>query len=346
MTGLDFLKRLEAALEELSDGQRQEVMTYFQEYLAEAENDSAAVLELGDPEAVAKELLEQFQEKGILEEKTIIQSLSEVATLVVSVNDLDVVIKQANVSDVVVEASEEVQKLLQLSRDNGRVTISEMKHYPDLKRGLIFRLFSLSIGLGSGIVIKVPRDLVFDAVDVSSLNGDVEVLGLNAKEVNFNLLNGDVEISRSQSDTFTLELQNGDGDLSDLKVGRLTTDLQNGDLSLRNLVSDEKLDCHLQNGDLFNTKSLLNKGNIHLLNGDLAVLESKFADLSIEIQCGDVSVKLTDGQENDIDIKAEANSGDFTILGHKGEDDTYHHVNDRASNHLVIANCLGDISVF
>ncbi|WP_161979634.1 DUF4097 family beta strand repeat-containing protein [Streptococcus sp. S784/96/1] len=368
MTGQEFLQRLEMALASLTDSQKQEVMAYFKEYLAEAGDNAEAIAELGKPEEVAEELVGQFQEKGILEERaqeqTVRQSLTDATNLQITLNDFDVIVEQDDVSEVVVEAVEEVQELLAISRENGQVTIAQISDLARYKTISILGLFSIKTTYGGRFTVKVPRETMFETITVISRDGDATLSGLTANQGNVALTNGDLELNSCRIANLKLTLQNGDGEVvnsatenvlgnfqnGDCEVinsqlGVAEFHLANGDLELEKVESRETLALELSNGDLTYRYSKADYARAKLSNGDATVSDLDFKDLMLTHHCGDAAVILKEGQAEDLAIVVETKFGDYSVLGHTGENGRYTDTNHQATRRLTITNHFGDVSV-
>ncbi|MGT2829083.1 DUF4097 family beta strand repeat-containing protein [Streptococcus hillyeri] len=368
MTGQEFLQRLEMALASLTDSQKQEVMAYFKEYLAEAGDNAEAIAELGHPEEVAKELVGQFQEKGILEERaqelTVRESLADVTTLQITLHDFDVIVEQDDVSEVVIEAVEEVKELLAISRENGKVTIAQTSDTARYKTISILGLFSVKTRMASGVTVKVPRSTSFKTVTVTSRDGDATLSGVTANQAVVTLTNGDLELKDCRIADLKMTLQNGDGEvihstmenvlgnlqngdceIAECQLGVAEFYLANGDLELEKVESHETLELQLSNGDLIYRHGKADHARAKLSNGDATVSDLDFKDLMLTHHCGDAAVSLKDGQAEDLAIVVETKFGDYRVLGHSGENGRYTHINHQATRQLTITNHFGDVSV-
>lgn len=367
MTGQEFLQRLEMALGNLTDSQKQEVMAYFKEYLDEAGDNAEAIAELGNPEEVAKELVGQFQEKGILEEKssqlTVRESLTDVTNLQITLHDFDVIVEQDDVAEVLVEAIEEVQDLLTISRESGQVTITQRADWSRYQTISILGLFSVKTTSGGRVTVKVPRSATFERLTLTSRDGDAELSGLTANQSIVTLTNGDLDLNSCRIANLKLTLQNGDAELDNLasdsifgklqngdceivksQVGMAELHLANGDLSLDG-VESMGTELQLSNGDLTYRYSKADQITAKLSNGDSEVATLEFKSLTLIHHCGDADVTLKEGQAETLSLDIETKFGDYNVLGHSGENGRYTYINNETTRQLMITNYFGDVIV-
>lgn len=299
MTGQEFLQELKEQLDFLTAQQRQEVMSYFEECVADIGDEEAAIAELGTPKAVAQELRQSFQDQELLQDnQSEEESFSSVQHLVgdsrsvtIKLTSLDVEVEQASVEQVTVELSDGLEEAVKVNHIDGCLDIRQQVISNGNKWSWLDRI-TLSFALSGTVRVLVPEELELDAVTITSSRGDVKLSQVRARKLQAHLSCGDLSLVDSEIEAATLTLLCGDFDLQDNRLETLEVygkagNFNLGDSQLRQLTVD--LSC----GDVSVTDSKLSDFTVHLSCGDLSLDTSALDRLTARLSCGDVEMSQT-----------------------------------------------------
>lgn len=159
----------------------------------------------------------------------------------------------------------------------------------------IEELFALLNG-GDRLVIEVPESLLFDNVDLKTLNGRVEIRNISIEELNINVSNGKILLDGVIS-TGDIDLHTSNGDVVVKNIeGEYDIDIQtsNGSIVLDNM--------NFHNYDLFTRNGRVIAENLNVLNQDgvsFLLITSNGKIIMNEVYIDDIDIKTSNG---DIDF--------------------------------------------
>lgn len=346
MTGQEFLRKLEQELTSFSYRQREEVMTYFKEYLAEIEDDPAAMAELGSPKELAKDLLAQLKEQDILETKlelaTIEPDHGQFSHLVVALKTINLDVRGTYCDQLELELSDQLRERLEIVEEKGQLKIKE-KTKPVFSWLSGVKVFNQQ----DQLLIKLPCSYPLESVKLSSLSGDIDLSQLQVDSLECQLTNGDLSLDYLQAKRIKLELTNGDLDLTNAQLERLSVELKNGDIAIDDSQWQE---AHIEsrNGDVEIDGVTCQQANLELLRGDLEVEGSIWQENFVaDLSCGDAKVSLADNFKQTLSFDLATSFGDCSVKGHSssGLSQQFTYQAAVVGPKLEIHNKFGDISL-
>ncbi|MCW6681918.1 DUF4097 family beta strand repeat-containing protein [Aerococcaceae bacterium NML160702] len=161
---------------------------------------------------------------------------------------------------------------------------------------LIFHVNTPRISIDA--TIRLPRKM-YDHIKVVSLNGDISLKEIEAKDLYIEAKNGDVELEQVNAVMAELDLIHGDVKMKNVAVRDVVTKNVNGDFRMKGNI--ENVSVEAINGDVYLTKGDLSAANIRtqLVNGDIKVALPK--GLNLEAECdtvfGELHHRLSDLDE-------------------------------------------------
>lgn len=142
--------------------------------------------------------------------------------------------------------------------------------------------------------VKVPKQLIED-VRIGAINGDIELEGLNVKELKLDSKNGDTKLNKITAEFIGLEGVNGDVHMEASVVKDFDYHNLNGDFRYKDQVGN--LSANVINGDIVITKKDETASNLNIktVAGDIKVAVPKGVNLEIDVQSslGDFEHRLT-----------------------------------------------------
>lgn len=344
MTGQEFLRELEQELTTCSYSQREEVMTYFKEYLAEIEDDPAAMADLGSPKELAKDLQAQLKEQDILETKLELARLeadhSQFSRLVVDLKTIDLEVHGTYCQELELELSDQLRERLEIIEDSGQLQIKE-------KQKPTFNWLTLIRGISQQdkLRIKLPRSSQLASVKLRSLSGDMELTQVQVDQLDCKLTNGDLSLDKIESKSAKIKLTNGDLDLVNTKFERLSAELMNGDLTIED-SQWQKAKLEDLNGDITLEQVLCQEVKIELLRGDLEVTGTSWQEtFEVDLSCGDANFDLESEFKEKLSFKLSTSFGDCSVgdAPYSGSSSRLSYQAPVVGPRLEVRNQFGDI---
>lgn len=348
MTGQEFLQHLADELGQVSQRQKEEVLGYFQEYLAEIGDDEMALADLGHPKEVAQDLLEQLKERDILEEKLELalreSQVETVGRLLVDVYDVDLVLEGADVPSVSIQMSDQLRSELEVQQLENGISIRQLKR----ERFGKFKFFGFANWQEPRcLTIQLPQFSSLRELDLTSSCGDMRLAEIKALDVTCRLKNGDLDLIDLACEQLSLKLTNGDLDLVNAKCDCLSVELMNGDLTI------EDSQWHLgkiegKNGDGYLKRVVCQETKLELLRGDLELEDSTWQGYFLaDLSCGDATIALAADFYQSLSLELSTSFGDCSVKGHSssGLSQQFTYQASVVGPKLEIHNKFGDISL-
>lgn len=132
-------------------------------------------------------------------------------------------------------------------------------------------------------LVKVPSK-VFSELFIDTINGDVDLKDLKAKEVKLSSKNGDNEVADITADLLVYDGYNGDFKIKDSEINDIDYHVLNGNLRYVDQVGNLKVDA--VNGDIVITKTNSESSiiNAKTLSGDIKIAVPQMTNLEIEAE--------------------------------------------------------------
>jgi DUF4097 and DUF4098 domain-containing protein YvlB len=155
--------------------------------------------------------------------------------------------------------------------------------------------------------IAIPKDFIFDSVDISGSTCDVEVSASVVNNLTVDVSTGDITLSELTADTINLTVSTGDIAMKSIAVTNgLSIKSSTGDVSM-NHVSCKTFTRNSDSGDL-KMKNVLVTEKMHVeqSTGDVEFDHCDAGELYIKTSTGDVKGSLLSGK----DFHTDSNTGD------------------------------------
>lgn len=338
MTEKQFLLELESALSSLPQEERMDILQDIQEYFAngqiDGKTDSEIAVELGTPEAIARELNESFN------------------------------YQQTNVAPTTFELTEDQFDTIDIQIENGILHLSPSKDgkmHADvinrsyrqqwvvditnrtlvilLKEERKWGLFSFTGSLKSPTLnVELPTKR-YDKILISSDHGRITGSALQCAELQVMTDNGRIDFSQINADDAEFQSGNGEISLKSILANELRAETDNGQVKIQN-VQTQKLDVRSDNGAIImrkvegNIRAKTDNGRIHLLTNTL--------DRNIKLETGSGSIVLdAQNKPKNTTIQAEVDWGTISVFGSQNTNNVFG--NGRHS--VDLRSDYGDITV-
>lgn len=333
MTKEMFLNQLAKELSSLSEAQRQEILGYFEEYLADLADNKEALAELGEPRLVAQELLAGLKEQEILfqvpQEMSSSSGVPAVDRISLSLLDLDIKLMTDAVAQITLKIPESLTSVIEVTEEAQHFSLRQTE--PLQKRFSFHGSFAHHFFATNEIRLILPAANYQD-IQLNSQLGDIRVEQIFSEHLSVTAQNGDVSVKSCQLVEASLTMQNGDLDLSHTSANQLDVLLQNGDLEIDTGQFDQ-ISVEAKNGDVSLKTSQLKNILATLTNGDLACERVRFDRLIAKGQRGDVELHQVDFSE-EIVVETQAGDIEMTLL-----------TNDKDDIHLDVETVFGEYEV-
>lgn len=315
MTENQFIQELEFALNQLPSEERADILQDIREYFAngraDGKSEQEVAAELGEPAAIAKELINSFDfsktevpalnfdmskdkfDKVDIEIENAILDIfpSDDGKMHVDLTDKNY--KQQLAVDIVDRTL--VISLTEESKFWGIFSITRSMNTPTLTVQLPDRLYEkihISSEHGS---IKGQR-LAGTVFEVETENGRIDFSGIGAGSFTANSENGDIRLKSVQAKDVEIETENGELVLHDIQCGNVEATSANGAITLKEIDGD--------------VRAQTDNGRIHLVTDSL--------DRAIKLETDNGAILLeTRTQPKNATISAEVDWGSISVFGSK-----------------------------
>ena len=137
---------------------------------------------------------------------------------------------------------------------------------------------------------------MYEAIQVVSLNGDLNLKAFESQEVHLVAMRGDISAYELNTSDLTIESKLGDVDIKGIEVDKLDVELLNGDILIKDsLVQDVKVEN--VNGDI-RLDGDVHQLNVNSVNGDVYLTKRNRSNDPINITGvrGDVKISFPEQQ--------------------------------------------------
>ncbi|RLQ91460.1 DUF4097 family beta strand repeat-containing protein [Planomicrobium sp. Y74] len=315
MTEQQFLQQLEQALERLPAEERNDILQDIREYFAngraDGKSDSDIALELGSPDAIAKELVDSFDFS---------QSTVPAEKIDISKDKFDKVDIQTDNAVVQIFPSADGQMHVDVENKTYRQHLA----VDILDRTLVITLkeearkwgfFTITGSFKSPtLIVQLPPKL-YGKIQILSDHGTITGERLESTELLVETDNGSIELSRINAEKFAVKSDNGAIKLITVQAKNLRAETDNGQLTLKDIQAG-KLHAVSDNGGITlkevegDVQAQTDNGRIHLLAADLE------RSISMETDNGSILLETKRHPEN-ATINAEVDWGSVSVFGSK-----------------------------
>ena len=237
------------------------------------------------------------------------------------------IVVDAEIADVTLEKSDDDQ--VHIEYENNGTIDQQLKYryffkeendtiFTGVKKTLTKTgLFSMTFNPSITLKIKLPSDM--ESVTVISGNGEIEVKGVEAKNMKIQTANGDMDIKDSCFEAVMAGTVNGDVEFNNVKSENLAISTTSGDINYNG--KSKKTAVKTVSGDIeLNTDESF-EGSITTINGDISVNADCNFESSISTTNGDIEIKLNNGGDG-YSLSFQTVSGDVDV-DYAGESHTF-----------------------
>lgn len=185
---------------------------------------------------------------------------------------------------------------------------------------------SLDAALQSGDIV-VPEAFCFEAANLQSSSGNIEIHALVSKSLNAKATSGDIRIANASPADLTAQSSSGDITLEAVNTtGNIRLNATSGDLHLSN-VHAQAISANTTSGEIEFSDVLADESVcIESTSGDVDLQRCDAGTLSIQTSSGDVSGTLltekvfhTDTASGDVDVPQSATGGACEVQTTSGD---------------------------
>ncbi|MFD1032372.1 DUF4097 family beta strand repeat-containing protein [Metaplanococcus flavidus] len=315
MTEKQFLNELEYALNRLPAEEQNDILQDIREYFsngrADGKSDSDIAAELGEPGAIAKELVDSFDFN-----KTEVPAL-KIDMAKDKFDKVDIAIENGILR---IHPSKDGQMHADIVDKNYRQHFS----VDILDRTLVITLkeetkkwgiFSIRGGFKSPIITVQLPDKLYEKIQILSDHGSITGENLAGSEFLVETDNGSIELARISAGDLTATSDNGAIKLTSIQAKKLEIETDNGQLNLKDIHAG-KVEATSDNGGITlkdvegSVYAQTDNGRIHLLAAHL--------EQSINLETDNGSILLeTKMQPENATIEADVDWGTVSIFGSK-----------------------------
>lgn len=315
MTENQFLQELEHALGRLPAEERKDIVQDIREYFAngraDGKSDSTIAAELGDPEAIAKELVDSFD-----------FSQTEVSTLNIDISKdkfdgVDIEIENGNL---VIAPSADGKMHVDIADKNYKqqldVDIVNRTLVISLKEEMkLWGIFSITRSMNTPTLNVQLPDKLYEKIQITSDNGSISGERLFATVFELEAENGSTDFSHIGAGSITANSTNGDILLTSVQAKQIEAETENGQLKLQD-VQSVKVNVVSANGDIL-LKEVDGDVVAQTDNGRIQ-LAATHLDHSIRLETDNGAILLeTKKQPEHATIRAEVDWGSISVFGSK-----------------------------
>lgn len=343
MTENQFIQELEYALDQLPSEERMDILQDIREYFAngraDGKSEEAIAAELGEPSAIAKELVDSFDFN-----KTAAPSL-----------DIDMTKDKFDKVDIEIENG----MLVIFPSEDGKmhVDITDKNYKQQLAVDIVNRTLVISLKEESTLwgIFRITRstntptlnvrlpDRLYERIQISSENGSITGERLFATLLELEAENGRIDFSGIGAGRFTVNSENGDIRLKSVQAKNIEAETDNGELVMHEIQCGN-IEANSANGAITLTEidgdvqARTDNGRIHLLTGNL--------DRVIELETDNGAILLeTRAYPENATIQADVDWGSISVFGSKNRKTVFgsgHHPIDLQSDNGSITVQLID----
>ncbi|WP_033542949.1 DUF4097 family beta strand repeat-containing protein [Planococcus sp. CAU13] len=315
MTENQFIQELEHALDRLPVEERKDIMQDFREYFAngraDGKSDRIIASELGEPQAIAKELVDSFD-----------FSQPEFSTLNIDISKdkfdgVDIEIENGNL---VISPSADGKMHVDIADKNYKqqltVDIVNRALVISLKEEIkLWGIFSITRSMNTPTLNVQLPDKLYEKIEINSENGSITGERLSATVFELEAENGSTDFTHIGAGSLTVNSTNGDISLTSIQAKQIEAETENGQLKLQD-VQSAKVNVVSANGDIL-LKDV--DGDVIAQTDNGRVQHAAFhLDRTIQLETDNGSILLeTKKQPENATIRAEVDWGSISVFGSK-----------------------------
>ena len=226
----EYLKELEEKLRENNARDIDEILTKYEKrwnFSKEAEiSDEEIVDMLGTPEDVAQKFSNKKEETTEFHEEE--AKYKKGYNLIVKTLSDDIIIKASpdEKNHVLFEGIDQENYEIKTDTETG-IYIAYRKS----------KFLSLNRRRSGTITISIPKDKVFERIELASTSGDNEIIDLRAKEIKLSMTSGDAEIHLIEADEVSVNTVSGDFDIYKINAKSVSLNSVSGDIDVEYIDS-------------------------------------------------------------------------------------------------------------
>ena len=249
MTKDQFLTELNSYLSVLKPEDRKNTIEFYEEYFEDAENEEAAIEELGSPKKLAEEIIDFHKTSYRGENTQVSQQFSpdeSISEIIINITAAKVVINASQEEKIEYTTQNIADDDFSAKIENGKLIIKEKPVFFFSKKGFVSFLENFNINTSSNtskreILINIPKDTHLEKLEFNSQIGSLKIEEVNVeviegyttcgnfsvksglhKKIDFNTSAGAINISDIDIETMKLSSSAGAIKFENIKAGNIS----------------------------------------------------------------------------------------------------------------------------
>ncbi|UTC87430.1 DUF4097 family beta strand repeat-containing protein [Treponema denticola] len=249
MTKDQFLTELNSYLSVLKPEDRKNTIEFYEEYFEDAENEEAAIEELGAPKKLAEEIIDFHKTSYRVENTQVSRQFSpdeSISEIILNITAAKVLINASKEEKIEYTTQNIADDDFSAKIENGKLIIKEKPVFFFSKKGFASFLenFNINTSFNAGkreIIINIPKDTRLEKLEFNSQMGSLKIEEVNVeviegyttcgnfsvksglhKKIDFNTSAGSINISDIDIETMKLSSSAGAIKFENIKAGNIS----------------------------------------------------------------------------------------------------------------------------
>ena len=249
MTKDQFLTELNSYLSVLKPEDRKNTIEFYEEYFEDAENEEAAIEELGAPKKLAEEIIDFHKTSYRVENTQVSRQFSpdeSISEIILNITAAKVLINASQEEKIEYTTQNIADDDFSAKIENGKLIIKEKPVFFFSKKGFASFLenFNINTSFNAGkreIIINIPKDTRLEKLEFNSQMGSLKIEEVNVeviegyttcgnfsvksglhKKIDFNTSAGSINISDIDIETMKLSSSAGAIKFENIKAGNIS----------------------------------------------------------------------------------------------------------------------------
>lgn len=258
MRKYEYLYRLEKALKSMPDAEREAAMRYYEEYFedAGAENEQAVINELGNPEQLARAILDNEEKASggssrygatSADEDITDMNLPVFHSIKGKLINATVTVERGDRAGLVWRRNGDSSTTFEYRVSDGVLQFAEKQRQKKW-------VFNISFGGSNELILYLPEEQ-YNSFELSNVNGGIKISGAASKTMDIGTVNGSMKLDQVEADKMKLHGVNGSIKAYEIRTRSLNAETVNGSIRLSGEL-DGNVNLNTVNGSLKTLTSL------------------------------------------------------------------------------------------
>lgn len=320
-----FLKDLEKELKKLNMSKKdiEEILEDHKQMLEDATNegltDDQIVEKFGDPEKLAKDLLEETKGTEVNMEEYVAKNEANV----IEGYSLFKVFEVDTLNEVEIKLVSEDVKIYPYDGDKLEVHYKKIKDLDIYDASLENGVFTLKRNSGKSLfsirkesgkfIVRYPKTSKLESYNVNLVSGDLKAKGIDTRTLSLKTTSGDGVFEGLVSGETDINTVSGDFKIDNAHLGRAKLSAVSGDFVCKNVVINGNADLNTVSGDFEFFNSSAKEVDFRSVSGDLDAKEFYIERIDLKSVSGDVKIQNNDSSKPIVVGRKKTLSGDVKI---------------------------------